>query len=296
MWEDAATRHFRPPHQRPVGYVFQHTRLFPHLSLEDNLRYGMTRVPADERRVALDQAIDTLGLSTLMSRKPEQLSGGELQRVGIARALVTSPRLLLLDEPLAALDAPRKAELMPYLERLHRALDIPVIYVTHAPDEVARLADHLVMLDAGRVTASGPTAQVLTSNASPALQGNRAGALLHAVVAGHDPRYQLLQLRFAGGPLWLTGAARPIGEAVRIFILARDVSLARSAASDSSVLNMIEATVTTIDDDAPGQKMVRLDAGGTPLLARVTHKSCDALGLAPGQGVIAYVKGVAILG
>ncbi len=296
LWEDIATRRFTPPHRRPVGYVAQQTRLFPHLDLARNLQFGMARVPERDRRLRLAPTVEALGLGALMHRRPHELSGGELQRAGIARALVTSPRLLLLDEPLAALDAERKAELMPYLERLHRWLDIPMIYVTHAPDEVARLADHLVLMEAGRVIASGPVAEVLASGRSAALKGDRAGALVRAVVAGYDPHYQLLELAFDGGRLFLTGAARPIGEPVRLFVQARDVSLARSAAADSSVLNMIEATVSAIDDDAPGQKMVRLDAAGAMLLARVTHRSCESLGLAPGQRVFAYVKGVAIVG
>jgi len=293
VWQDGAR--FLPTHRRPLGYVFQETRLFPHLDVRRNLEFGLRRVPPAQRRVPLDQAVELLGIGHLLARKPDTLSGGERQRVGIARALATSPRLLLMDEPLASLDLQRKREVLPYLERLHAELDIPVLYVSHAPDEVARLADHLVLLERGRVTASGATQALMTRLDLPMAQGDGAAALVEARVSGHDPRYALMQLDFSGGTLLLPHAGMPPGQAVRVRIQARDVSLTLAPQEGTSVLNILPARITDLAPDGPAQTMVGLDLGGTRLLARITRRSTEALGLAPGMAVYAQVKGVAVV-
>ncbi|GGI55108.1 molybdenum ABC transporter ATP-binding protein [Oxalicibacterium solurbis] len=294
-WQDDASNIFIPTWKRPLGYVFQEASLFAHLSVQRNLEYGMRRIPAAERQVSLEHAIELLDIGHLLARKPDKLSGGERQRVGIARALATSPRILLMDEPLAALDAHRKAEIMPYLERLHDELDIPVLYVSHSADEVARLADHLVLLEAGRVVANGPIDELLTRLDLGVAHGTDAGALVAATVVNHDPAFHLTQAKFSGGNLQLPQLDLPIGRQVRIRIQARDVSLSRVPVYDSSILNIIETTVTELAEDSPGQVMVGLDANGTRLLARITRKSCATMNLMPGNRVYAQIKGIAIL-
>lgn len=292
-WQDGDA--FVPTHRRAIGYVFQETRLFSHLDVQHNLAYGMRRVPAAARRVSLTQAVELLGIGALMARQPHTLSGGERQRVGMARALATSPDLLLMDEPLASLDAERKREVLPWLERLHGELDIPVLYVTHAPDEIARLADHLVLLEAGRVVAAGPAAALMTQLDLPLAHGDTAGAVIRATVTGHEPAYHLTQVAFAGGRLSLPHRGTQIGQTVRVRVQARDVSLTLQRQGDTSVLNILPATVTELVDDSPGQVMVGLDLGGTRILARITRKSADVLQLVPGLPVHAQVKGVAIV-
>lgn len=301
-WQDDTRQLFLPTHRRDLGYVFQEASLFTHLTVERNLVYGMKRVPAAQRQVSLNDAVELLGIGHLRQRMPATLSGGERQRVAIARALATSPRILLMDEPLAALDLKRKEEILPYLQRLHDELKIPVVYVTHAPDEVARLADHLVLLEAGRVVAQGPMAELLTRTDLPMAHGDAASALITARVSGHDAAYQLSYADFAGGRLSLTlgppamqGHAAE-GRTLRIRVQARDVSLTLENQQCTSILNILPVTVTDISDDSPGQVMVGVDAGGTRLLARITRKSADALALAPGKAVFAQVKGVAVVG
>ncbi|MBC7499541.1 MAG: molybdenum ABC transporter ATP-binding protein [Herminiimonas sp.] len=295
VWQDDSRGIFLPTHQRALGYVFQEASLFAHLDVRRNLEYGMRRVPADARRVSLEQAVALLDIGHLKNRKPETLSGGERQRVAIARALATSPRILLMDEPLAALDGKRKAEIMPYLERLHDELDIPVLYVSHAPEEVARLADYLVLLDAGKVVAHGLTIDLLTRLDLDIAHGDAAGALIEATIVGHDPEFHLSCAEFGGGQLLLPQQTARIGKKVRIRIQARDVSLSLTPQRDTSILNIVAATVVATSDDAIGQAMVELEAGGTHLLARITLKSATAMQLAPGRMVYAQIKGVAIL-
>jgi molybdate transport system ATP-binding protein len=296
LWQDEATGIFIPVHHRPLGVVFQEASLFAHLNVRRNLDYGRSRVPAAQRRVSLEQAVELLGIGALMARLPGTLSGGERQRVAIARALATSPRLLLMDEPLAALDLQRKAEVLPYLERLHDELEIPILYVSHAPDEVARLADHLLLLEAGRVTATGPTRELLTRLDLPLAHGDAAAAVIAATVSHLEPAWQLAQLEFSGGQISLPSQVLQPGQRVRLRIQARDVSLSLLRQEGSSVLNVFAATVTGLADDSPGQLMVSLDAGGSTLLARITRKSAAALQLQPGSAVFAQVKGVAVLG
>ena len=296
VWQDDAKGVFVPVHQRALGYVFQDANLFTHLSVAQNLAYGLTRVPAAQRRVSLDRAVALLGIGHLMDRQPGTLSGGERQRVAIARALATSPRILLMDEPLAALDAQRKAEILPYLEQLHHELDIPVLYVSHALDEVARLADHLVLLDAGRVVASGPAGELMTRLDLSLAHGDTAGAVIDATISSHEPVYHLSMADFPGGRLCVPQQTMTVGQALRIRVQARDVSLTLEPQTGTSILNILPVTVVALSDDSPGQVMVRLDAGGTPLLARITQKSVASLGLVAGRTIYAQVKGVAILG
>ena len=296
VWQDDAKRLFKPVHQRSLGYVSQAANLFAHLSVQGNLDYGLSRIPQAERKVSLSQVVDLLGIDKLLARQPSTLSGGEAQRVAVARALATSPQLLLMDEPLAALDMQRKAEVLPYLERLHTELSIPVLYVSHAPDEVARLADHLVLLDAGRVVASGSTRELMTRLDLPLAHGDAAAAIIDAVVTRVEPAYHLSHAEFAGGQISLLNSTLQIGQRVRVRVQARDVSLTLQHQQGTSVLNIFAATVAGISTDSPGQVMVSLDAGGSALLARITQKSLDALKLQPGRQVFAQVKGVAVLG
>jgi molybdate transport system ATP-binding protein len=297
-WQDDAAGIWLPTHQRALGYVFQEASLFEHLSVRGNIAYAQKRVRSTERQesVALDQAVDLLGLGELMDRRPGTLSGGERQRVAIARALAAQPRVLLMDEPLAALDAGRKAELLPYLEALQRTLAIPVLYVSHALDEVARLATHMVLLDAGRVRASGSAEDLIARLDLPLAQGDAAATLIEGRLLRHDSSEHLSTLAFAGGELHvISTTARAVGQRVRVRVQARDVSLTLARQSDTSILNIVPATVTGLREDSPGQWMVALDAGGTRLLARITQRSVQALGIAPGRELFAQVKGVALL-
>ena len=297
VWQDDAQGVFLPTHRRALGYVFQDAALFPHLSVRDNLDYGRRRVAAAERRVSPDAAIELLGIGALLDRLPEKLSGGEKSRVAVARALLTSPRLLLMDEPLAALDHHRKQEILPYLEKLHDELEIPILYVSHAPDEVARLADHLVVLQGGRALAAGPLGETLARLDLPIQLGEDAGAVIDAAIAERDAAWHLARVDFPGGSLWVRDNGQPIGHRVRVRVLARDVSLAHSKGEDSSILNALPAKVVAVADDThPAMVLVRLDVGNSPLLARLTKRSIAALGVREGMDVWARIKAVALIG
>jgi molybdate transport system ATP-binding protein len=298
VWQDDARGWFTPTHRRALGYVIQEAALFPHLDVRRNLDYGRRRIAVGARRVALDQVVDLLGIGHLMQRRPDSLSGGERQRVAIARALAASPRLLLMDEPLAALDAQRKAEVLPYLDRLHEELAIPVVYVSHAIDEVARLAHHLVLMALGRVVAAGPLADMLARLDLPTARGDGAGVVLDAIVAERDPRWQLARLELGAGEcsLWARDHGLGVGHRVRVRVLARDVSLARAPQSGTSIANQLRGSVEAIvDDEHPGLALVRVRIGATPVLARLTRRSAHLLELAPGQSVWAQVKTVALM-
>ncbi len=297
VWQDAAKRVYLPTHQRPLGYVFQEASLFPHLNVRRNLEYGMKRVPESERRVALDQAIELLGIGALLAQKPDTLSGGERQRVGIARALAVSPKILLMDEPLAALDLARKQEILPYLEHLHDQLEIPILYVSHAPDEVARLADHIVVMDGGRVLANGPLGETLARLDLPIRLGEDAGVVIGASVGKRDQQWHLLRADFAGGSLWVRDMGVAIGASVRIRILARDVSLALARPDHTSILNQLQGRVVALANDThPSLVLIRVQVGEVPMLARVTRLSANTLNLAPGKPVWVQVKSVALMG
>lgn len=292
-WQDGSV--FLPPHKRPLGYVFQETSLFPHLSVRGNLEYGFKRVSAGQRRVTFEEAVSLLGIEALLDRRPLGLSGGERQRVAIARALLTSPRLLLMDEPLAALDQSSKREILPYLERLHDELAMPVLYVSHSASEVARLADHLVLLEAGRVRASGPLTELLTRLDLASEQGADAEAVIEARVSGHDEVYHLTWLDFSGGRFCVAHNGLPIGHQARLQVLARDVSITLAPQTGTSILNIFPAVVDEIAATGPAQMLVRLDLDGVPLLSRITRKSADVLDLTPGKRVYAQIKAVALV-
>ena len=301
VWQDSAKGIFVPTHLRAVGYVFQEASLLSHLNVERNLKYGFQRTPPAQRRHGWDQGLELLGIAHLLQRMPHTLSGGERQRVAIARALAASPRVLLMDEPLAALDAQRKAEVLPWLEQLHTEVDLPVVYVTHAPDELTRLADHVVFLENGRVRASGSVWDMVARMDLPLAHGDAAAALIDARVCGHLPEDALCELDFAGGRLLLpqTRTTPPAqGTRVRIRIQARDVSLSLGPPEHTSVLNVLPATVVALMEDGPGQTLVGLRIGqgdtSTQLLSRVSALSARRLGLTPGQVVYAQIKGVAI--
>ncbi|MGI9344221.1 MAG: molybdenum ABC transporter ATP-binding protein [Gammaproteobacteria bacterium] len=282
-------------HERALGFVFQDANLFPHLSVQRNLRFGFDRVPASERKIALDDAVAWLGIRPLLDREPDQLSGGERQRVAIARALVTSPRLLLLDEPLASLDAAGKADILPYLESLHAELDMPVIYVSHAADEVARLADHMILMERGRVLACGPIAELLTRFDLPLALSADAESVVDATVAAHDDEYSLTYVDFSGGRFSVARKDLPVGRDVRLRILARDVSLTLQRQADTSILNVFPAVVEATTNDDKSRTVVRLRVGDASILAQVTRKSAAALDISQGRELFAQIKSVALL-
>jgi molybdate transport system ATP-binding protein len=287
---------FMPPHRRPLGYVFQEASLFPHLSVRGNLHYGMKRVPPALRREGLEASIELLGIGPLLERTTDGLSGGERQRVAIARALAVSPQLLLLDEPLASLDSARKQEILPYLERLHDDLDIPVFYVSHAPDEVARLADHVVLLENGRVVAQGGLQATLSRLDLADAFADDMGTVIEATIVEHDDTDHLTRIDFPGGSVHVSRCREAPGSRVRFRIQARDVSLATQRPQHTSILNLFEARVLQlVDATVPGQVLVRLDVGGTPFIARISGRSRKELQIEPGSAVWAQVKSVAVL-
>ena len=296
VWQDDSVGVFVPTYRRSLGYVFQEASLFPHLSMRRNLEFGMRRVPERTRQVSLQHAVELLGIRHLLDRLPEKLSGGEKQRVAIARALVTSPRILLMDEPLAALDIKRKQEILPYLERLHAELEIPVIYVSHVPEEIARLADHVVILEYGQVIASGTMNEILTRLDLPIQLGEDAGTLLAGVVAEVDNQWDLARIEFDGGNIWTRDYGIPAGHSVRVRILARDISIALQPHNDTSIMNILPASVEQLAEDAhPGSMLVRLTTRGVPLIARITRHSAAKLDLQPGQQVWVQIKAVALM-
>ncbi|WP_285434038.1 molybdenum ABC transporter ATP-binding protein [Pseudomonas sp. fls2-241-R2A-110] len=298
VWQDSDKTIFVPPHKRALGYVFQEASLFPHLSVLANLEFGLKRIPKPQRRVDMAHATELLGIGHLLDRHPQHLSGGERQRIGIARALLTSPKLLLMDEPLAALDSQRKNEILPYLQRLHDELDIPVLYVSHSQDEVARLADHLVLLSDGKALASGPIGETLARLDLPLALGDDAGVVVEGHVCAYDPHYQLLTLQLPGSDLSIRVAHAPMsqGQALRCKVQARDVSLSLQSVEQSSILNRLPVTVISeIGADNAAHVLIRLNAAGTPLLARITRYSRDQLGVHPGQQLWAQIKAVAVL-
>jgi molybdate transport system ATP-binding protein len=238
IWQDQ--RHWVPTHKRPLGYVFQEASLFSHLTVLGNLNYGIRRISTGSL-VSVEHAIELLGIRHLLARKPDRLSGGERQRVAIARALAVNPRLLLMDEPLAALDLKRKQEILPYLERLHDELEIPVLYVSHSPDEVARLADHLVVMETGRVIIDGPLAATLARLDLPIHLGEDIGTVIETTVSEVDNEWHLMRVDFPGGELWAPNSGVPVGHRVRVRVLARDVSLA-DRLGHSSIQNVLPET------------------------------------------------------
>jgi len=295
VWQDDARKVFVPTHERGIGYVFQEASLFPHLSVRANLEFGRKRLKPAERRFDLLAVAELLGIERLLDASPATLSGGERQRAAIARTLLASPRLLLMDEPLAALDMRRKLEILPYLERLHDELALPVVYVSHAADEVARLADHLVVLEEGRVLGSGPLAATLARLDLAANFQDDAGVMIETTLQAHDAD-GLSHLAFSGGVLLVGQRDADVGTRVRCRIHARDVSLALERPRGSSITNILPARVDAVGPSGtPGQILVRLLVGDTALLARITERSRRELAIAPGCALWAQVKAVALL-
>lgn len=282
-----------PPERRRIGLVFQDARLFPHMSVATNLRYGLRRAP--QGQIRFDDVVDLLGIGHLLGRRPRALSGGERARVAIGRALLAQPRLLLLDEPLASLDDARRAEILPWLLRLKTALDLPILYVTHAMAEVVRLADHLVLLEAGRVVASGSLAELAARGDTPFALRDDAGAVIDAVVASHDPARRLTSLDGLGAPVLVPLMAQAPGTALRLRIPAREVILAGARPEAISVQNTLAGTVRAIVPDLPRHAvLVEVRVGGQALLARVTPDAVERLGLAVGAPVFVLFKSVGV--
>jgi molybdate transport system ATP-binding protein len=282
-----------PPEKRRLGYVFQDGRLFPHMNVRHNLAYGMKR-QADANGIEFDHVVALLGLEAFLERRPRELSGGEKQRVAIGRALLATPRLLLMDEPLAALDAARKAEILPYIERLRDELGLPVVYVSHAMDEIVRLADTVVLMSDGRVIAVGSVESVMSRlDLRPMTGRYEAGAVLNTTVESHDEKFDLTALAFAGGRLLVPHVEAPIGGRIRVRVRARDVSIALHPPEVLSILNVFPGKIVEVGEGDGPQVDLLLDVG-TPLWARITRRSYHELGLGVGKSVHALIKAVAI--
>lgn len=296
VWHDDAQGIQLPVHERRVGYVFQNAALFPHLSVAGNLDFALQRVPAAERAISRADAVAWLGLGELLERDPRTLSGGQRQRVAIARALLGAPRLLLLDEPVASLDLAARAEVLAHLQRLQRRLELPVVYVTHAPDEVARLADHLVWLEGGRVRAAGAASELLGRLELGVFLGAEAVSALSATVREHDPDYPQTVLDCAWGELRVARVPQEPGEPVRVRLRASDVSVDLDPPGRSSVSNVLEVEVLGMSPLADGEVLVRLgsSASADAVLARITTRSRDRLALEVGARVFARVKAVSL--
>lgn len=285
-----------PPWRRDVGYVFQEASLFEHLDVAGNLHYGLRRGPDPAGATALDAAVELLGIGGLRRRRVHDLSGGERQRVAIARALAARPRLLLLDEPLAALDQARRSEIMPWLEALRDESGLPILYVTHSPDEVARLADTLVLLEQGRAVSVGTVSEVFGELDRPALAGEDRGALVQGFIAEIDARWHLARVEFNGGSLWIRNDGYATGAGVRMRVLARDVSLTLARADATTIQNHVCGVVEAVEPgEHPADALVRIRCGEAALLARVTQRSIAALALRAGTPVWAQVKTVALV-
>lgn len=294
IWQQG--RHFTAVHKRSVGFVFQETGLFRHLDAECNLQYAVKRARPGRPSGYRDHMIELMGLRPLLNRYPQQMSGGERQRVAIARALLSNPRLLLMDEPLSSLDIARKRDILPYLEKLHEQLDIPVLYVTHSLDEVTHIADYLVIMGSGSIQAQGTLNDVLPRLDLPVDLGDDNGVVLSAEVVERDTRWHLAKVHFDGGFLWIPDTGIDLGKMLRLRILARDVSLSKKPDHESSILNRLPVTIGNLKDDGPAQCLVQLKAGeNTAILSRITRKSAHQLDLCPGQLCSAQIKSVAVV-
>jgi molybdate transport system ATP-binding protein len=295
-WQDQARRLFVPHHQRGIGMVFQEARLFDHLTTRENLEYGLRRTPAAQRRLSLEEVVTALQLEPLLKRTPQQLSGGEAQRIALGRALLACPQLLLLDEPLSALDRALKDAILPFLAQLPGRLGMPIIYVSHTLDEVIRLADHLLLLEDGRISSHGPLADMFQRLDLSLAQRDDAGAVLEAEVQVHDDHYHLTTLGFADQQLTVSRLAYTIGTRLRLHIQARDVSLTLQPPADTTILNILPCTIAALASArSPAQSLIKLETAGQVLLARVTRKSCEQLDLRPGMKVYAQIKSVALV-
>ena len=293
LFDSAAGVNLRPERRR-IGYVFQDGRLFPHLSVRRNLLYGRRFAPNDRRHASLDRIVALLGLEALLHRRPGTLSGGERQRVALGRALMAQPALLLMDEPLAALDLPRKAQVIDHIERLRDEIGVPIVFVSHAVDEVARLAGTIVVLAGGRVAAAGPAGEVMARLDLDPLAGiEAAGAVLDATVQSHDDAYGLSVLAVPGGVLRVPRLGLAPGRRLRVRVRARDVALATAKPQGTSVLNVFRGHIVEIGPRRGASVDMAVDIGAR-ITARITARSADTLGLAPGTAVYALIKSVAV--
>ena len=285
---------YKPPENRGLGYIFQDSRLFPHLSIQQNLLYGIKNNLSSNSQVGFDSVVDILQIASLLERKPNTLSGGEKQRVAIGRALLTQPRLLLMDEPLASIDAQLRGEILTFIEKLRDALGLTIIYVSHSIEEVIRLADQMVLISNGGQKAAGNVEEIMSRLDLHTLTGKfDAGAVLSTKVESYDENYDLTGLSFNGGVLRVTGTNLPIGSSVRAHVRARDVSIMLDHPRDTSILNIFEGTIVAIGDNTGSQIDIKIDFG-SPLIARVTKKSFDELKLQVGSNVITMLKAVAV--
>ncbi len=284
---------FVPKHKRRIGYVFQDARLFPHMTVGQNLRYGRFFTPASERYSDMDGVVELLGIGHLLDRKPGSLSGGEKQRVAIGRALLASPRLILMDEPLASLDEQRKAEILPYIERLRDETKIPIVYVSHSAAEVARLATDIAVLDNGRVAAAGTTSEILQRlDLLPAEERSEGGAVLEMKATGRDEAFGMTTLASPAGEIHVAGLEATPGSTVRVRIRARDVIVATERPRGISALNILPGRIAGIASGNGHFADVTIDCNGEAVSARITRQSAEMLGLAPGLPVFAVVKSV----
>jgi molybdate transport system ATP-binding protein len=295
VWQDESRNRYQPISSRRIGYVFQEPRLFPHLSVRSNLIYGFNRTPPQERRLSIEQVVEVLGIEHLLDRRPHKLSGGEQQRVAIGRALLTSPRLLLLDEPLSSLDSQRKREIMPFIQRLYKELKIPIVYVTHSLQEILQLAHVVVLLRDGQIVATGPINEVFSRlDLHRYLGPHLIGAVIDTIVAGHEHEFGLTRLEFNGQTLYIPLQPMEIGEPLRVHVLSSDVSVSTgSPIPHTSALNILPATVIEMREVDQSMMDVQLDIG-CPLVASITRKSAVTLGLKPGQRLYAHIKSVAL--
>jgi molybdate transport system ATP-binding protein len=294
---DTARGIFVPRHRRRIGYVFQEPRLFPHLNVGQNLRYGWWFTPSRERKADFARIVDLLGIADLLDRRPSHLSGGEKQRVAIGRALLTSPQLLLMDEPLASLDHARKLEILPYIERLRDEGRVPIIYVSHAIAEVTRLATDIVVMSRGRAAEWGPTEDVMQRlDVLPDSEKDEAGAIIDTVMQDYDPVYDMSHLRAPPGLFRIPGRLGDAGTAIRLRLKARDIMISTEVPRGLSALNVLKGVVSGIGERAGPQVEIRIDCHGTPIIARITRQSLDALALRPGAACFAIVKSVVLEG
>jgi molybdate transport system ATP-binding protein len=293
VWQDSNAATWRDAHERRVGYVFQEPNLFSHLDVRGNIDYGLRRRGGNSA-VDKDHITELLGLVSLLDRRPADLSGGEAQRVAIARALLSSPRFVLMDEPLASLDQRRRNEILPYLDRLHAEAAVPIVYVSHNIDEICHLCDHLLVIDAGRIVASGELQSVLVDIDVPVLTGDEAGSVIGGVVAGYDEADDLSTLRYSGGELLVPGKVAARDSHLRLRIRASDVSLCLEPPKSSTILNIVPVTIEALHEDDGPSVLVRLMTGNDRIVARVTRRSCRQLGLEEGGRVYAQIKSVAV--
>lgn len=294
VWESQSENISRNVQARDIGYVFQEPRLFPHLTVRRNLDYGRRRSEAPANDAEFDRIVSLLALEALLHRKPDALSGGEAQRVAIARALLRAPKIVLMDEPLASLDRARKEEILPFLDRLHAELSLPIIYVSHSIEEVCRLCDHLIVLERGKVLANEELQSALLRMDLPILAGDEAGAVVRGRIKFCDTAYELTTFEFSGGEMLLPGIVADVGQSIRLRIRASDISLSRERPLQSTILNVLTATIDEIQEGQGPSVLIRLATGTDHLLARVTRRSCDELNLQSGDKVHAQIKAVAV--